>query len=84
MVCKGWYPLSRPGNRSYNTFVDHVIKGVLNLFSVLHEHLPLGRLDWGNGGVSPDSVNSIHVAYGIKGPEESSLQGNNVLGCCSG
>ena len=30
-VCEGRHPLCRPGDRCYNSFGNHVIKGALNL-----------------------------------------------------
>ena len=48
------------------------------------QYLPLGMLDWGNGGVSPDGVGPRHVANGIKRAREHLLYGNYVLACHCG
>ena len=77
-------PLGRPGDRNYNTFVNHIIVGVLHLLSVLHGYLLQDMLDRQIGRVSPDGIHLRHVAYGIKGVGECLLQGDNVLGCSSG
>ena len=38
--------LSRSGDRHYDSFFDHVIEGVLNLFPILNGDLLLGMMDW--------------------------------------
>ena len=58
---------------------NHIVQGVVNLFPVLYGYLLPGMLDWGDESVSPDGIGSRHVAYGVKGAREDSLQGNNVL-----
>ena len=55
-VGESGYPLSRSGDRFYDPFFNHVIKGVLNLFPVLNGGLLLGVLDWENIRVCPDGI----------------------------
>ena len=49
-VCQGQYPLIRLGDRSHNTFGDHVIEGVLILILVVCGYFPSGVLDRGMEG----------------------------------
>ena len=65
-ICEGRHPLSRPGDRCYHSFGDHVIEGVVNLFLVLYGCLPPSVLDWGYVRVSPDGLGTGHVAGCIK------------------
>ena len=71
------------GNRCHDSLLNHVIKHVLYLFLVFDGYLLPDVLDWENTGACPDGVGLGHVANGVKGVEEGSLQCHYVLdlGC---
>ena len=69
---------------SYNTFVGHVVEGAFDLLLLLYGYFALDMLDRENRRVSPDGVYPRHITYSIEQAGEGLLQGDDVLGCCSG
>ena len=66
-IGEGRYPFGRSGDKGNHPLVNHVIKGLLNLFLILDRHLLPGTLYRGNRRVSPDGLGPRHIAYGVKG-----------------
>ena len=77
------YPLGWLGNWCSDSLSNHVIEHPFDLFPVFYGYLALGMLHWDNRRVSPDGVGTRHIANGVKGVGESSLQCHDVpdLGC---
>ena len=67
-------PIWSARNRCDDSYCDHVIESVFNLFTVLYGYLLLGMLYLQYGRASPDGVGPRHVTNGVKGVGECLLQ----------